>query len=50
MRDAVCNNLNSKPLCIADRFVTALAVTHDTGKLKYVRDPAAVFFSFHLNG
>lgn len=49
MRDSVRNNFDCKHLCIDDRFLAALAVTHNARKLKNVRDPAAVFLPIHLN-
>ena len=49
MSDPVRKNLDCEALCVADRFVAALTVTHDARKLKNVRDPAAVFLPVHLN-
>gem|GEM_PF-4781674 len=33
----------------AESFLAALAICHDTGKIRYLGYPAAIFFSFYFN-
>lgn len=49
VRNAVGNDLNGETLSITDRFITSLAVTHDSRKFEGVGDPAAVVLLLQLN-
>ena len=49
MGDAVCNDLDSEALSVADRFLRALAVTHYARKLHSLGDPAAVFLPLKVD-
>ena len=49
MGDSIGDNFDSEALNVADRFVAALAVTHNAWKLENFRDPAAVLFAIQID-
>lgn len=47
--DAVSNDLNREALCIADRLIPRLAITHYARQFEGLRDPAPVFLSIEFD-
>lgn len=50
MLNPISDDLDSKPLSVADGFLTSLPVRHDARQFERLRDPAAVVFSIEFNG